>query len=120
MRLLYLAGPYSAPTPEGVAANVAAAVAEAKKIATRFPGIFPVVPHTFSGGGDWGQSYEFWLAGTMEVMRRCDAVLMLSGWGHSKGAQEELREAERLGKPVLLDWNDLGRWAKSADKEVQS
>lgn len=116
MRLLYLAGPYSAPTPEGVAANVAAAVAEAKKIAARFPGIFPVVPHTFSGGGGWGQSYRWWIDGTLEVMRRCDAVLMLPGWARSKGAQEELREAERLGKPVLLDWNYLGRWAK----EVQS
>ena len=41
------------------------------------------------------------LAGTMELLRRCDAVLCVGNWRDSVGARAEVEEARRLGLPVF-------------------
>jgi len=92
--LVYIVGPYRAPTPEGVQDNIrrarewAAAVAEA--------GYMPVCPHALTVGMDRLQPDEFWLAGTLELMRRCDAVLLTPGWNRSAGSRSEATEARTL------------------------
>ena len=44
---------------------------------------------------------EFWLEGTLELLRRCDAVFLIPGWEQSTGSRSELDEATRLGLPVF-------------------
>lgn len=102
MKLIYIAGPYRAPDRQGIAQNIAAARAEAIYAAGR--GWFPVCPHMNTAHledvlpalGD-----EFWLRGTMEMMEKCDAVLLAPGWQSSAGTLAEIARAEELGITVF-------------------
>ena len=109
MKLIYIAGPYRAPTRWEEERNVRAA--EALGYAVAQIGHFPVIPHAntrpyFSDA----QPGAFWLAGTLELLRRCDAVLLLPGWGESEGARGEKADADRLGLPVFRCVEDLRHW----------
>ena len=50
---------------------------------------------------------QFWLDGTLELMRRCDAVVLVDGWQHSSGARGEIEEARKLGIKVYLSSGTL-------------
>ena len=105
MKLVYVAGPYRAPTVWGVEKNVQAAQHAAAHVLT-VPGLYPVVPHLNTRHMDGHAPDEVFLAGTMEMLRRCDAVLVLGTWTDSAGAKAEVEEAVRLGLPVLYAWGD--------------
>jgi len=102
IKLVYVAGPYRAATREAVAQNIAAA-RHVGRIVMQL-GMMPVMPTVntammdFDFPGDTDDA--FWIDGTMELMRRCDAVVMVDGWQFSQGATGELEEARRLGIPV--------------------
>lgn len=112
-KLLYLAGPYSEPDP---VLNTNAAIREAARImqATRAKdGTYPVlvfVPHVMMAYHlVQPMSYEFWLDYSMEILRRCDAVVRLPG--ESSGADKEVAEARKMNIPVydsveefLMSW----------------
>lgn len=105
MKLIYIAGPYRGDTEK----NVAAAV-EAGNILKHDGRAFPVVPHLIGGGycGPLGEDYM--LAGTLHLMRRCDAVLALPTWQKSEGATKEVRVADREEVPVFYSHEELFRW----------
>ena len=44
---------------------------------------------------------ETWLSGDLELLRRCDALFLMSNAANSTGAQEEAKLAKTLGLPVL-------------------
>ncbi len=106
--IVFVTGPYSAPTPEGVEANIARAVEVGKAVFEK--GYFALVPHLLvrdfyrpeDGGGPF--SYEELMQFTLAVVPRCDALLLC---GHSPGADREWRLAEQLGKPVYFDVSEL-------------
>lgn len=109
IKTVYVAGPYRAPTREAVAQNVAAARHVGRLCAQK--GWFPVMPtvntahfdHDFPELAD----DQFWLDGTLELMRRCDAVVLVDGWQHSSGARGEIEEARKLGIKVYLSSGTL-------------
>jgi hypothetical protein len=108
-RLVYIAGPYRAATRWEEERNVRAA--EALGYAVAELGAYPVIPHccTRPYFAD-AQPGSFWLAATLELLRRCDAVLLAAGWEQSEGAQAEKAEAHRLGLPVFLGPPHLRAW----------
>ena len=103
--LVYIAGPFRATSPWLVEQNVRRA--EEWALAVACAGGMPVTPHLLGrhfndhpiGRPD---DEQFWLAGTLELMRRCDGVLMIPKWSESRGATAELDEAGRIGLPVLF------------------
>jgi hypothetical protein len=105
MKLVYIAGPFRGPTPWDVEHNVRRAEAIGLEVARA--GHMPVIPHANTRFFDGQLTGEFWLAGTLELMRRCDMVLMVSGWAQSPGSREERYEAIRLGKQVYYDVSEL-------------
>lgn len=100
MLVIYVAGPLNAPTAEGVARNIAAAEAIGWQIAKI--GAMPMIPHANTGAflAREGVGEPFWYEGTLDLLRRCDAVVCTPDWQKSKGARAEVAEATRLGIPV--------------------
>jgi nucleoside 2-deoxyribosyltransferase len=99
-RLIYIAGPFRSDSRWQEEQNIRAAEALGYEIALL--GAYPVIPHSNTRGyfSD-AQPGEFFLDGTLELMRRCDAVIFLPNWQDSTGAIGEHDEAERLGLPVF-------------------
>lgn len=111
MRLVYIAGPYRAATAWGVECNIQAARKVGADVVLL--GAYAVIPHSNTAHFDGLASDEFWLEGTLELMRRCDAVLMVPGWEASTGARGERAEAERLGPPVFTEPSALKAWLET-------
>ena len=46
---------------------------------------------------------SFWLEATLELLRRCDLVVMMENWEESTGARGEHDEAIRRGIRVVYE-----------------
>jgi len=99
-RLCYVAGPFRAPTPWQVEQNVRRA--EEWSVVVARAGWVPVCSHTMYRHFDEldGVHSEFWLGGTLELLRRCDAVVFVPGWMYSKGSCGEYALGNKLGMPM--------------------
>lgn len=98
---IYVAGPYSQGDP---VINVQNAVYAANRLL--FSGYVPFVPHL---SHLWHlispKPYAEWLAYDNEWLRKCDAVLRISGPSH--GADAEMALAKELGIPVFHSIEEL-------------
>lgn len=125
--LIYVAGPYRAATRDAIAQNIDAA--RVIGISAAALGWFPVIPHANTAHMELdlpGLGDDFWLAGTLEMMERCDAVVLVPGWQNSAGTRGEIIRAEELGIPifraldalpsasVFIDWARIGSHRTSA------
>lgn len=99
MKVVYIAGKYRGPTPWAVEQNIIAARGVAARVWAA--GHVALCPHTNAAHMEGAHTDEQVLAGTMELLRRCDAVLCVSNWRYSAGARAEVEEARRLGLPVF-------------------
>ncbi len=108
--LVYVAGPFSAPNRVGVEVNIGRATQAGLDLARL--GVYPVIPHANTAHPEFEtvQAYRFWILGTLEQMRRCDAVFLLSAWNESRGARAEREEAERVGLPVFASLAAVKEW----------
>jgi nucleoside 2-deoxyribosyltransferase len=100
MKLVYIAGPYRAPTTWGVDQNIH----RAREIGAIVAGLgaYPIIPHSNTAHMDGAADDVLWLAGTLELMRRCDAVVVAPRWERSTGTRAEIDEAMRLEIPVFM------------------
>jgi hypothetical protein len=108
MRLVYIAGPYRAETEAGVRHNVWNASIVAERVWKL--GACAVCPHlntAFFGGIVEDQAF---LDGDIELLKRCDAVMLVAGWARSTGTQGEVKVAQEEGIPVFQDIVQLGVW----------
>lgn len=110
MKVIYIAGPYRASTSYQVTSNIENARRIAGLVWAR--GFAALCPHMNSAHMDGAAPDLEFLEGTLELMRRCDGVMMIPGWESSEGARAERAEAERLAIPVFVDIRDLAahRW----------
>lgn len=108
MKLIYVAGPFRGETDWDIAQNVR--YAETLGYEVMELGHMPVVPHSMTRNYHGERDDAWWLAGTLELMRRCDGVLLTYDWQDSEGARAEVKEASRLGLPLFFDTDDLAAW----------
>lgn len=108
--LVYIAGQFSAPTREGVERNIRTAGKLA--IAVSQIGAMPVCPHLNTSLIEFErtQPYDFWVAGTDEMLRRCDAAIFHPNWTRSAGARSEHETCLSLSIPIFYDVADLEDW----------
>ena len=100
MRLVYIAGPYRGPNAWTIEQNIRRAEDAAVRVWKA--GMAALCPHANARHMLEGNvTDEHALAGTLEMMRRCDAVLLVAGWRDSLGACAEVEEAHRMGLPVF-------------------
>lgn len=99
--LIYVAGRYRAATREAVAANIEAA----RQVGIQAARLewYPVIPHANTAHMELElhHSDDFWLTGTLELMTRCDAVVLVDGWESSAGTLGEIAKADALRIPVF-------------------
>jgi hypothetical protein len=95
----FVSGPYSAPTPEGVAANVAAAVLVAQEL-TKL-GWVVVCPNFQLNPLAELQDYDFWLEAALLLLGDCDIMVMVPGWEVSSGVKRERARALVLRIPMF-------------------
>lgn len=108
MKVVYIAGKFRARTHWGVVQNVRAAEAVAMEVWSA--GAVALCPHLNTANFDGTLTDEIWLAGTMALLERCDAVMLVPGWPDSKGALAERDRAIALGLPVFDDLQSLCDW----------
>lgn len=105
MKVIYIAGPYRANTERGTVENIRAAEAVAIKVWKA--GYIALTPHlnTRLFGGIC--SDEVWLEGALELMSRCDGMVLVPGWELSGGTITEIQEAKNMNIPVFTNVEEL-------------
>lgn len=90
VRLYYVAGPFSAPDRAGVERNIK--LAECVGIELAQLGLMPLVPHCNTSAPEFedAQPYQFWIDGTLELLKRSDVLVTVPGWEQSSGARGEV------------------------------
>lgn len=108
MKLLYVAGAFTAPTPWLTHLNVQEAREYGALVAEL--GVCPVVPHLIGEHYQGIATPEFWYDATLELAKACDGILMLPRWSESKGACVEHEKMRRLGRAIFqtgaADWRE--------------
>jgi hypothetical protein len=112
--VVYVAGPFRGPDAWTVAQNVRRAEETALEVWRL--GAACICPHANAAHFQGTLPDHVWLDGDLEMLRRCDAVLMVDGWGQSVGAKAEREEALRCGIPVLYSLGDLKDWLQREDE----
>lgn len=109
MKVYYVAGPYRADSERGVVENIRNA--EAVAIQIWKTGHAALCPHknTALFGGICPD--EIWLSGGLELLRRCDGMVLVPGWEGSEGTKAEMQLAFDLGLPVM----ELDEFQESLD-----
>ena len=80
-------------------------------------GIANICPHTNSALIDFGSEKvpdDFILPAYLEILKRCDAMVLVSGWSKSSGTLAEIELATALGIPVYYDPEHLYHQIKTA------
>jgi Domain of unknown function (DUF4406) len=114
VKIVYVAGCFRGVTAWDVAENVRAAERVGFEVAKL--GAMPLIPHANTAHFDGTLTAEFWLEGTMALLRRgCDAVMLVNGWERSTGTKAEIKEAQRLGLPVFEGIGDLRDWLRGSE-----
>lgn len=121
-RVVYVAGPFRASRAWLIEQNVRRAESQVRRLLEL--GFAPVCMHT-TGRFLFGEVSETkMLDASLELVRRCDAVLLLEGYEQSAGAVSELNAAIDADVPTFhtlaelrewderTEWSELERWEK--------
>jgi hypothetical protein len=103
MSLIYVAGPYSAPTEEKRLANTDAAMEAGKEIIRK--GHTPLVPHLSHFMDPNGEfDYERWMSICFDWLDCCDALLYL---GSSPGAERERERSVQARRRIYYSLDEI-------------
>lgn len=110
--LVYIAGCYRAKNGRSVDDHIA--VARAMAIRLWDEGHYVICPHLNTAHLDRDcqeATEEQFLTGTLEMLRRCDALMLLDNWHESEGAIAEHEYAQSVGMPIFRG-DGMGEWTK--------
>ncbi len=96
--IAYLAGPYRAPTRAGISRNIATARRAAIALWQR--GYTVICPHLNTAHLDGVVPDQRFLDGDLEILKRCDLLVLLPKWHDSRGARQERAVALDVGIQV--------------------
>lgn len=106
-KLVYISGPYTSLLPnggfnlDGVFENVMTARRWSRTYFLK--GALVVCPHLNTMFLDGTIDFERFMDTDLELIRRCDILVMIPGWENSKGASREHALAIELGKPIIYE-----------------
>ena len=97
MKVAYIAGPYRAKTEYELVSNIR--VAEKAAIALWQMGYAVICPHLNSAHFGGVCPDKSFLDGDLEILRRCDLIVLVDGWENSAGARDEYMQADSINIP---------------------
>ena len=118
MIVVYIAGPYRGANAWAIEQNIRRA--EELALAVWRAGMAALCPHTNTRFFQGAAEDHVWLDGDLELLTRCDAVLMVPGWERSQGAMAERARAIAGDIPVFEDLDVLREWGKYRVLNLQS
>lgn len=105
MKVVYIAGPFRADNSWLVEQNIRRA--EECALVLWKMGFAVVCPHTSTRFFDGTMDTERFIEGDLEILRRCDALILLIGYEGSRGSMREFDEAGGCGLPIFYWPGDI-------------
>lgn len=109
MKVIYIAGPFRGANSWEMEQNIRRAEELALSV-WRLGGCAAICPHTNTRFYQGAAPDEVWLDGDLEILKRCDAVLMTEDWKRSTGATAEHEFALQERIPVFYSLVELVKW----------
>ena len=126
MKLVYIAGPYRAALGRSVEQNIRAARRMGIQVVAQCIGCYPVIPHMNTANFDLEEDLvmvgdQFYLDGSMALMRKCDAVLLVypDAMQDSVGTRHEVETATVRQIPVFTTLHGLKQWSERPDLRLK-
>ena len=114
MKVVYVAGPFRGPSSWDIAENIRRAERLALEVWRL--GAACICPHANTRNFQGAAPDAVWLRGDLELLARCDAVLMTDDWQRSTGARAEHDVATlRLHLPVFYRLEELRDWLQAQE-----
>lgn len=104
-KLVYVAGPYTADDDWHRMQNINRAADVTAQLWAMH--VFAICPHKITAFYGGLCDEKIFIEGGLELLRRCDAVVLVWGWEKSGGTLGEIKEAIRLDIPVYGSVKDL-------------
>lgn len=111
MPMVYVAGPFRGPDSWAIEGNIRRA--EELSLEVWRLGAAALCPHTNTRFFQGAAPDEVWLRGDLEMLSRCDAILMTPDWQRSSGARVEESFAREHGIAVFYDLEALKGWVEA-------
>lgn len=108
IKMIYIAGPFRAPTPFAIEMNIRRAEEMAYRVWQL--GSCAICPHTLGRITHGNFEDPFLLDAMKLLLSRCDAVLLMPNWQDSKGTQAEVVLAQEMKLPIHDTIHDLMQW----------
>lgn len=118
MKVVYVAGPFRAPNSWELERNIRRA--EELALEVWRAGFACICPHTNTRFYQGAAPDEVWLDGDLEILRRCDAVLLTQNWQQSSGTRAEVADATLNKIPVFNNLNTLINFFHNAKENKAS
>ena len=112
MKVVYVAGPFRGPNAWVIEENIRRA--ERLALDVWRLGYACICPHTNTRFFQGAAPDDVWLNGDLELLKRCDAVVLTEDWGRSSGARAEVDVARSLGIPVFNTIEELALWPEES------
>jgi len=108
MKVIYVAGPFRGPSAWDIEENIRRAERLALEVWRM--GAAALCPHTNTRFFQNAAPDSVWLDGDLELLSRCDGLLLTSDWERSAGARAEVVHAQSLQLPVFFTLDDVREW----------
>lgn len=108
MKVVYIAGPFTAPTAWAIEQNIRAV--EDLGILVAKMGFAPLMPHVNTRFFHGTCTPEFWYQAAEAMLLKSDGVLFREGWSGSLGCRMELAAAESANIPRFFTLAELETW----------
>lgn len=104
--VVYVAGPFRAPNAWEIEQNIRRAE-ELSLAVWKTPGLVALCPHLNTRCFQGAAPDDVWLDGDLELLIRCDCVLLVPGYYRSQGTRAEIDFALDNGIPVFETLKEL-------------
>jgi hypothetical protein len=111
MKVIYIGGPFRAANTWEIEQNVRRAEEVALEVWRL--GAAAICPHANTRFFQRILPDSVWLDGDLEIIARCDALLLQGNWQNSAGTLGEIEQALSLGLPIFDAISRLKKWLEN-------